>query len=397
LSQGIGEMWVYKTLVGCIGLLALVEVTVAFNCKNHRGEEVDWYVAYKLPRLEDAKNSTVASGVAFLYADSSTGGSWVFSAKNVDDPDSAIGRTVRQIFDAKKRGDLFYATYNDEHPNGKEDPSRGHMKGALAFNDYKGFWLIHSVPRFPMTTTGTYEYPDTGRRFGQSFLCITFSSGELDQIGEQLLYSQPSVFDYHLPNSYRLLYPHLEKAITRKALPSGTKNYYSVQPINSLGGKKFMSFNKHKKFDKDLYADLVAGELKSSLYTETWLNGRPANDMTSSCKTEYKVYNSKSLSLYQFEFNNSKDHSKWAASLTAADGWICIGDINRQYSQEKRGGGTMCMADPTIWRLYQSAVVDYECCPTRSNSLSSYAWCQPASLSRALLPVRKGRRKGRGD
>ena len=107
--------------------------------------------------------------------------------------------TVQQLFEAKNKVTLrmfillcsynkcqgdFFALYNDEHPDGRG--GGGHMKGALVFDDIDGFWMIHSVPKFPSTESGAYFYPFTGLRYGQSFLCITFSSAALNDIGTKV-------------------------------------------------------------------------------------------------------------------------------------------------------------------------------------------------------------------
>ena len=39
---------------------------------------------------------------------------------------------------------------------------------------------------------------------------------------------------------------------------------------------------------------------------------------------------------------------KWAVSLKSD--WVCVADINRMISQEKRGGGTIAFRDQTLWR-----------------------------------------------
>ena len=47
----------------------------------------------------------------------------------------------------------------------------------MAFDAQQGFWLIHSVPRFPVGVVeylkNGYEYPQRETRYGQSFLCLT--------------------------------------------------------------------------------------------------------------------------------------------------------------------------------------------------------------------------------
>jgi hypothetical protein len=43
----------------------------------------------------------------------------------------------------------------------------------------------------------------------------------------------------------------------------------------------------------------------------------------------------------------TNDHAKWG--ITVDSDWVCVGDINRMKSQEKRGGGTIAFQEPTLW------------------------------------------------
>lgn len=71
--------------------------------------------------------------------------------------------------------------YNDEKPDGPTSSSKGHTKGVLLFDTSSGYWLVHSVPKFP--PPNAYDYPDSGRTYGQSFLCVSFSYKQLKAIG----------------------------------------------------------------------------------------------------------------------------------------------------------------------------------------------------------------------
>lgn len=57
------------------------------------------------------------------------------------------------------------------------------LVGLLLWNKVQGFWLIHSIPQFPPTPEEGYGYPPTGRRNGQTGICITFKYNQYEAIG----------------------------------------------------------------------------------------------------------------------------------------------------------------------------------------------------------------------
>lgn len=82
---------------------------------------------------------------------------------------------------------IAWIVYNDEPTNGHTTFTLGHSKGMVAAGNNSGFWLVHSVPKFPQLpyqSNNSYAYPKTGVKFGQSFLCISMIPEELDKVGK---------------------------------------------------------------------------------------------------------------------------------------------------------------------------------------------------------------------
>ena len=72
-------------------------------------------------------------------------------------------------------------------------------------------------------------------------------------------------------------------------------------------------------------------------------------------------------------FAYDEDHAKWAITkpsadftgntLRVGDQWICIGGINRESTQFRRGGGTVCTMSPQVWSEFNRIISDTEPCP----------------------------------
>ncbi len=69
-------------------------------------------------------------------------------------------------------------------------------------------------------------------------------------------------------------------------------------------------------------------------------------------------------------FSVHNDHSKWTVTTKSDTNndemtkIACIGDINRQEDQLRRGGGTVCfLNNQNVWNEYHKIVSKIETCP----------------------------------
>lgn len=183
---------------------------------------------------------------------------------------------------------------------------------------------------------------------------------------EAMKYTNPSAYSSHVPKNLIAKFPFLEKLNSKNNYGYvSNMNTSLVQSFSSKGGQKFTVFVKHRKYGKDIYLDLIAPRMKTSLYAETWMNGG-AKDLPSECTSQYKVVNIEELNVAGNQFKNSKDHSKWTIASDSKNPILCVGDINRQGSQTQRGGGAVCLKNEHIWNLYYKSVKGVQNCGTKS-------------------------------
>lgn len=62
--------------------------------------------------------------------------------------------------------------------------------------------------------------------------------------------------------------------------------WFMIQSLKTLKEQEFVSFAKTKDFSKELYEDLVAPGLNSSLEVESWLNG--PGKLASNCSKHFR-------------------------------------------------------------------------------------------------------------
>ncbi|EPB76495.1 deoxyribonuclease-2 domain protein [Ancylostoma ceylanicum] len=207
-----------------------------------------------------------------------------------------------------------------------------------------------------------YDYPKSGTRFAQSFLCLSLSTNALEDVGQYMRFAQVTPFLSNLPASFKVLAPSLVDVVNKKSPSKSASDFTTIRTIVTLNGKKAKGFAKGKKFGADLWYKFIAPNLKTSMAVETWRGGN-AEDVGTTCGNKQNVYDVSSVTVLNTTFANSMDHSKWGVSMEQKIPAVCIGDVNRQVSQYKRGGGAVCIEDLKLWRTFYKSVGEYENCP----------------------------------
>jgi len=310
------------------------------GCIDGNGDAIDFWYSFKYPNGWD---------YAYMAKDVK-----LDKAKDtLDSDESALTRTLSQLYE--KYESLSYAMWNDEDPSSKKDGHRAHAKGVVAFDGDSGFWITHSLPRFPAAASvGKPVYDGGSDRYGQSYQCITIDQDALSVLATAFDVDELAIYDSD--DNANLGGDFKTWAISKKFSKTVKTK---VTDITSAGGQKFTLFAKSKKWDDDLYDSLVAPHYKQALFTETWQNG--VGKMHSDCTLDYKIQNVQTVDFpAKGDWKESQDHSKWVVSQNGAV--FCVGDINRQTGQAKRGGGTTCITNKEIAKQMLDLVGDVEPC-----------------------------------
>ncbi|KAK7885876.1 hypothetical protein WMY93_025497 [Mugilogobius chulae] len=239
---------------------------------------------------------------------------------------------------------LAYVLYNDQSP--LRCGGFGQRTGLLVGPQHSSLSSRQQV--------GHYSYPETGLINGQSFLCVTFPLERFNSIGK----ARPSALVATPPVNH-------------------TACVQSQRPLNSSQAQQFISFAKRSTFNEATCTLLGVPALHSPLLVQFWIHF--SGILPSDCSEGWDVLNILQLAPGPTPdpgFRTSVDHSKWAVSPESAEaggGWICVGDINRNEAEERRGGGTVCVREPRVWKAYRSAALQCQDC---EGALSPAELCQ---------------------
>jgi len=275
---------------------------------------------------------------------------------------------LQQVWDTQSDESYGYLMYNDEIPKGGANSgSFGHTKGVVSFTADGGYWLVHSLPNFPDAPkdSKTFNVPES-YQYGQSYFCMSLDAANMNTVGLQLQINNPQVYGSQFSaQSVSSAMPHLAALVgltkdSSLTYAGGIGSFRSDAKTNvaelttRFKHLSLTSFAKNTKWNDELYSALVAPTLKTPIMVESWMRPYEGN-----IKGKFETDNVATVTLGPYSWGETNDHSKWVVSQDGSAPWICIGDINKQKSQYKRAGGTVCMHDANVWKAFHAiATVD---------------------------------------
>ncbi len=174
---------------------------MTLSALDENGNPVDWWFAYKIPKLTQDASTPSATGYEYVYYDPKIG-KVDKSPYLLTEGKGAVDLTLSSVFD-NPADTTGWIIYNDEMPasvGGKDDGSLGHTKGVIAFDtaSQTAFWMLHSWPKYANPGVDGMPTP----MYGQTFLCISLDMATAGKIAEQMSnHQEPQVYKPRIPSS----------------------------------------------------------------------------------------------------------------------------------------------------------------------------------------------------
>jgi len=328
----------------CLALVYLASSAHALSCICEKGERHDWILALRLP----------GSTPRQMYRFDTTGKKW----KQLDESDGGEAY-LRKLLSQVHPTTHSYIAFNDESPEGNGSTggsTTAHAKGVVAWDPKKGegFYLLHSVPKFPhFSKTKGFDYvTPSSSSYGQHYLCITLKS-------EEHVTKLREMFAYQNSHVYVDNFDPLEEKVTARRQFMAQKMLKASSDDETVYNELVWGWTMITKPRADtdlLWDDSVVPYYKDAFAVKSW--GRPAS--ASHCRSALKISNVSSVGFSSdVTWDDTNDHSKWGVSEKKKI--FCIADMNRMDSQATRGGSALCIDNTTVHTGFKDIVAKDEC------------------------------------
>ena len=102
-------------------LIVAVNPTSGLSCVGEDGKAVDWFIVYKLPKLEKSANQLIKTGYGYTYLTDRSLNDWTLSSRGINQKNSVFGQTLKPVLESvgsesRSKETISYLAYSDQSP-----------------------------------------------------------------------------------------------------------------------------------------------------------------------------------------------------------------------------------------------------------------------------------------
>jgi deoxyribonuclease-2 len=338
-------------------LTLAISKSIDYACRDPNNNIVDWYLIMLFPSTANhADNSLV-----YMFYDEKSGlNQYYFDIKTFPPI-----RDTHEVENSSAQSKVNYFFWNDDTSTEKKLTAaykgKAHSKGGLVYNRESGYFLMHSLPRFPRRTADNKfvdEFPDNAGKFAQHFLCISTDFENNLKIIDTLNIINPQLIVKNGEEDNVSDNESVLKLIKNRSDPKLPP--YAKSTIESVGKKEFTFFSRSKNEEHLQYDFHIPQHYGDNFYVETWTKPKLLDPI---CNGKYKIMNIKSLKFGLYAYNNNQEHAKW--SVAEKKDISCFGDLNRTDQKTIRGGNVICISDKKLANIMRDAITDADQCNSK--------------------------------
>ncbi|CDW57397.1 Deoxyribonuclease (DNase) II [Trichuris trichiura] len=323
----------------------------ALQCKKDDGTDISWVIYYQIPSTQTAQA---------IYAGTDPG--WEATPLDLTKAAGSIGSLLTPFFTQATKEDYNIIAFSNYPPLFRRCVECGsNTRGVLGWTDDNGWFLFHTVDKWPDFSKTTFAAPPAGK--ANLIVCITAPVTTYGSLGTALEYQDPMIY-YYISATKAQAKNTLESIPSLKALTEGSTHVYSPFTMNykfTVGGTTqtpVYIISKLSRAYQDVYSSYMTMLLKQNLLV--WSNPGSKPLLPSYCSGPYKVENvkPKSITVKDTLVSRRQDTSNWVASKApSASAVFCVSITPRTQAATSIASGVLCMEHQKVQTLFSTIAI----------------------------------------
>uniref|UniRef100_A0A5S6QEB0 Deoxyribonuclease II n=1 Tax=Trichuris muris TaxID=70415 RepID=A0A5S6QEB0_TRIMR len=328
--------------ISALSLYAGIANAAALKCKNGNAD-IDWAIFYVIPGQQNAHA---------IYGSQTP--AWEAAPVDLTAADGVLDGLFKPYYTAATKVNYNLIAYSDYPPFHRE-PSKcaSPVRGVLGYTDSDGWWLSHSIDKWPDMQAAAFAAPPAGG--AGLIVCVTLPVSEMGRWGTALNYQNPMIYYFQSAAAGTANALVDKKELNDLTIPPAPifSPFVRKEEFQIPNGLKYSVFSMLPQAKQDIYSAYIALALQTKLIVYT----------------TYTVENVKAqtITVNGAQITRSEDSSRWAISkANNAKAVFCICGNDRRKNAIGSGGGALCLHQQTVHQLFRAMVSnkDIEACKT---------------------------------